>query len=185
MMGAVQLKRWSRDSYDAMIRAGIFGPEENVELVEGEIVEMTPQKPSHSAGVRLVEEALRRTFGTGFDVRTQLPLALTDDSEPEPDVAVVRGSIRDYVAGHPTTAVLVVEIADASLLFDRRRKGRLYARAGIQEYWIVNLIDRVLEVYRNPLPQGRYGIVQRHGENDTISPLANPAAQINVGALLP
>jgi len=95
-----------------MIEAGIFGPEERVELIEGEIVEMSPEDPAHSVGIQLAAEALRLAFGTGFHIRVQLPMAL-DDSEPEPDVAVVRGSIRDFRDSHPSTAVLIVEVADS------------------------------------------------------------------------
>jgi Uma2 family endonuclease len=168
-----------------MIRAGIFGPEERLELVEGEIVEMSPQDPPHSVGVQLVGEELRREFPAGFHVRAQLPMALSDDSEPEPDLAVVRGDIRDYVAEHPATAVLVVEVAYSTLVFDRRRKARIYARAGIPDYWIVNVPRRVLEVYREPRPDGTYAQVRRFGESDSVSPLAQPDAQIRVSALLP
>lgn len=183
-MRAVQLRRWSRQEYDKMIEAGIFRPDERVELIEGEIVEMSPQDPAHSVGIRLAEEALRRAFPSGFDVRTQLPLAL-DDSEPEPDVAVVLGSIRDYLASHPATAVLVVEVADSSLDFDRRRKGRMYARHGIPEYWIVNLLDRVVEVYREPRPEGSYSVVRRFTEADSLTPLKSPDLRIPVSTLLP
>jgi len=183
-MSVVQPRRWTRQEYDKMIDVGILGPEDRVELIEGEIVEMSPQKPPHSVCVQLAEEALRAVFAAGFDVRAQLPLAF-DDSEPEPDLAVVPGSIRDYLAEHPSTAVLVVEVADSTLDFDRRRKGRMYARAGIPEYWLVNLVDRVIEVYREPRPEGSYTFVQRLGENDTITALAAPNAKIAVSALLP
>jgi len=168
-----------------MIKAGIFGPDERIELVEGEIVEMSPQDPPHSSGVRLVEEALRRVFPAGFDVRAQLPLVLDDGSEPEPDLAVVPGTIRDYLTNHPSTAILVVEVAHSTLDYDRHRKGRIYARAGIPEYWIVNLVDRVVEVYREPQSDGTYAVVQRLGEADTVSPLAKPTAWIELSALLP
>ena len=90
--------------------------------------------------VRMVEEALRGVFRAGWDVRSQLPIALDPDSEPEPDVSVVPGSFRDYPTGHPTSPVLVVEIADTSLALDRGEKAGLYAHAGIQEYWIVDLV---------------------------------------------
>jgi Uma2 family endonuclease len=184
-VSAVQLKRWSRHAYDEMIKAGIFGPDERIELVEGEIVEMSPQDPPHSVGVLVVEEALRRAFPVGFHVRAQLPLALDDDSEPEPDLAVVRGDIRDYVANHPATAVLIVEVAHSTLDYDRRRKARIYARAGIPEYWIVNLVDRVVEVYREPQSDGTYAVVERFGDADTVSSLTKPDSLIDVNALLP
>lgn len=174
-----------------MIDAGIFEPTERAELIGGEIVVMTPQRSSHATGVRLAQETLRAAFGRGHDVRAQLPLALDPDSEPEPDVAVVSGSPRDYRYAHPTTALLVVEVSDTTLGLDRGRKGALYARAGIAEYWIVNLVDGVLETHRDPdsgsgTQHGwAYRTVQRLGAADTVSPLAAPAARIRVGDLLP
>jgi Uma2 family endonuclease len=183
-VSSVQLRRWTRQEYDRMIDAGILGPSDRVELIEGEIIEMSPQKPPHAVCVQLAEVALRRAFREGFHTRVQLPLALAD-SEPEPDLAVVRGSIRDYLAEHPTTAVLVVEVADATLDYDRRRKARVYARAGIPEYWLVNLVDRVVEVYREPYPDDSYAQVQRFGATNSVSPLAAPRAQIEVEAMLP
>ncbi len=184
-MSAVQLKRWSREEYDKMIEAGVFAPDERVELVEGDIIQMTAHNARHASAMRAAEEALRVTFGRAFDVRVQLPLALGPDSEPEPDVAVVRGHWRDYVNAHPTTALLVVEISDSSLDFDRRRKARVYALAGIPEYWIVNLADRVLEVHRDPGADVGYQTQQRLGADQAISPLATPSANIAVKDLIP
>ncbi|MBI4572140.1 MAG: Uma2 family endonuclease [candidate division NC10 bacterium] len=100
----------------------------------------------------LTQDALRKAFGEGTHVRIQLPLALDPSSEPEPDVTVVRGSPRDYRDAHPSAALLVVEVADTTLSHDRDQKGSLYARAGVADYWIVNLVDQVLEVYRDPGP---------------------------------
>ena len=85
-------------------------------------------------------------------MRTQAPISLDDESEPEPDVAVVLGSQRDYGPDHPARPVLTVEVAESTLAMDRQHKGSLYARAGLADYWVVNLIDRVVEVYREPLP---------------------------------
>ena len=190
-MSPVQLRRWTREEYDRMIDAGVFREDDNVELVDGEIVTMTPQKSRHATAVRLAEIALRRVFGDGVDVRTQLPLALDAISEPEPDVGVVVGSPRDYVEQHPTTALLIVEVADSSLGFDRTTKARVYARAGIDDYWIVNLPDRVLEVRRSPAPSisdpadWGYAIVERLEPSDRIVPLARPDASIAVADLLP
>jgi len=114
----------------------------------------------------------------------QLPLALGPYSEPEPDVAVVEGTIDDYVEAHPSTAVLVVEVADASLQFDRTRKAALYARAGIPDYWIVNLLDGVLEVHRQPEGDAyRERLVLPSQER--VRPLARPEVEIAVAELLP
>src|SRR5262245_14333663 len=104
-----------------MGEAGVFQPGERVELIDGEILEMAPQKSRHAAAVTLVGDALRIAYGSGFHLRIQLPLALDPYSEPEPDVAVIVGSPRDYRDSHPTSAVLVVEVADTSLEHDRKR----------------------------------------------------------------
>src|SRR3972149_2531438 len=121
-------RRWTRVEYDRLIDTGVFEPGEPIELLGGLLV------VAESQG------------GTDF-------IALDAESEPEPDVAVVPGTARDYRAGHPTHAVLVVEVAESSLRRDREDKGSLYARAGIADYWIVNLVDRVLEVVREPGPE--------------------------------
>jgi Uma2 family endonuclease len=118
-MSPVQVKRWTREDNDRMIDAGIFAPGERVELLDGEIIDISPQKSGHTTAVRLTEEALRAVFGAGFEVRTQMPLALDSYSEPEPDVAVVPGSPRDYRDAHPSSALLVVEVTDSTLAYDR------------------------------------------------------------------
>ncbi len=188
---AVQVRHWTRDEYQKMGEAGIFPPGERVELIEGKIIKMIPQRSFHAAGVRLAQDTLREAYGPGFDVRPQLPLSLGLDSEPESDTAVVRGEARDYVKAHPTTAVLVVEVADTMLEFDPGPKARLYAKAAIPEYWIVNLVDRLLEVHRDPVPlpgePGSYGYrsIQRFAPHDSVKPLSAGARAIRVADLLP
>jgi len=142
-----------------MTDAGVLTENDRVELIGGEILTVTPQKSPHATGVVLASEALRRVLTPNLHVRTQLPLALGDDSEPEPDVAIVRGSLRDYLKAHPQSAVLLVEISAATLAFDRHVKGSLYARERVAEYWIVNLIESVVEIYRDPTEDGsaRFG----------------------------
>lgn len=145
-------KRWTRREYEQLGKLGIFLPDERLELIEGEIIELTPQGSGHATAVVLTSEAIRERLEPGYFVRVQLPLALDDFSEPEPDVAVVPGAARDYRDFHPTTAVLVIEIADTTLDYDRYTKAPIYAKAGIPEYWVVNLADRQLEIYRSPGP---------------------------------
>jgi Uma2 family endonuclease len=186
---AIQTKHWTRQEYDRLADAGILAPDERVELLEGEIVTMTPQHGPHSASIGLAETALRKAFGPAHWIRIQLPLIVDPDSEPEPDLAVVVGSPREYVAEHPRTASLVVEIADSTLERDRAYKAPIYARAGIPEYWIVNLAERCLEIYRNPLVSpgqpARYQVSRRVSSTETVSPLSIPAATITVADLLP
>jgi Uma2 family endonuclease len=186
---AIQTKHWTRQEYDRLAEAGILAPDERVELLEGEIVTMTPQHGPHAAAIGLAEAALRRAFGSAHWIRIQLPLIVDPDSEPEPDLAVVSGSPRQYVSEHPRTALLVVEIADSTLERDRMYKSPIYARAGIPEYWIVNLTERCLEVYRDPVaPPGRppsYRSSQKLSLSATIAPLAAASASVAVADLLP
>ena len=180
--------RWTREDYYKMAEAGLFEGR-RVELIRGEIFEMTPQLSPHAAAVRIADYTLRPVFGHGYVISIQLPLSLGLDSDPEPDLAVVPGAPRDFVGAHPSTAVLVLEVADSSLGYDRITKGSLYAEANIQEYWILNLADRQLEVYREPRQEATgtyaYGNVTTLGESDTVSPLSAPGATIRVGDLLP
>ncbi|MGH2361895.1 MAG: Uma2 family endonuclease [bacterium] len=187
----VKTRRWRRVEYERLIGTGFFQPGDPVELVGGQLIVTEPQGSGHFAASRAVEEELRAAFGAGWEVRGQGPLALDEESLPEPDVAVVPGSYRDYVVGHPSQAVLVVEVSESSLALDRDHKGSLYARAGLADYWIVNLVDRVLEVYREPSPDPaasfgwRYRSVEVFGREASVSPLALPSAHIRVVDLLP
>lgn len=180
----VRTKLWTREEYDRLVAAGAFHPEVRAQLIQGEIVEMTPQSAVHATALRRTQKVLEAVFREGFDVRPQLPVALSSHSEPEPDIAVVSGSPEDYRRQHPTAAVLVVEIADTTLNFDRGRKQAMYAEAGIPDYWIVNLVDQVLEVYRLPRAS-TYGATLRIRPSERISPLAAPDAGIVVADLLP
>jgi Uma2 family endonuclease len=167
-----------------MVGAGVFAPGARLELLEGEIINMTPQRSRHATAVRLVEDALRTAFGTGFDVRTQLPLSLGDFSEPEPDVAVVKGNPRDYRDAHPASAVLVVEVSETTLDYDRRRKLPIYARAGISEYWILDVESESLEVYREPTGDS-YGQRQVLRAGDFANLPGGLAGAIPVSDILP
>jgi Uma2 family endonuclease len=175
---------WSRAEYERLVAAGVFGPDDRVELLEGEIIETSPEKSRHAATVDLALDALRRAFGSTHTIRVQHPLAAGDGSEPQPDLAVVPGSARDHVDRHPAFASLVVEVSDTSLAYARGRKARVYAQAGIADYWIVNLVEVVLEVHRDPGADGYRTIVKlRAGE--TVSPLAAASSTVAVSDLLP
>ena len=181
---AAQRHHWSREEYDRMIAAGIFHPEARLELIEGEIINMTPQGSLHATAVQLATELLKKAFSSQFAIRVQLPLALEDSSEPEPDLAVVIGSPRDYRDAHPTAAVLIVEIADSTLTFDRQQKKKLYARTGIEDYWIINLIDQQVEIYRNPKNED-YLQNTTLTPGQSITPLASSGTPINITDMLP
>jgi Uma2 family endonuclease len=183
-------RAWARADYERLVSAGILGPGDRVELLEGEIIEMSPEKSRHAAAVDLTLDALRRRLGASHTIRVQHPLGVSETSEPEPDLAVVPGTFRDYQAGHPSHPVLVVEVSESSLALDREHKGSLYARAGLPDYWIVNLPERVLEVYRDPEPLAaapfgwRYRSTLALGAADSIAPLALPDRAIAVADLL-
>lgn len=181
---SIRAKMWTREEYDRLVRAGAFHPEARVQLVQGEILEMSPQSPAHAAAIQLAHGALQAAFGPGCYVRVQMPMALGEDSEPEPDLAVVTEPPRSLVRAHPMTAILVVEVADATLHFDRSRKGAVYAVAQIPEYWIVDLAGRALEVHRDP-EGSTYRTVLRLPAGTTVNPLGAPSASLQVGDLLP
>ena len=185
----IHTRVWTREEYDRLVATGIFHPDERLELVNGEIVTMSPQGSLHATAVRLVEDTLRKVFNPGFDVRVQMPLALGPHSEPEPDVAVVVGTPRDYRSEHPQSASLVVEVADITLAYDRKTKSLLYAHAGIQEYWIVNILDRQIEVFQHPQHTNdltiSYHTQRIHDATESLSPLLRPQAVISPTDLLP
>jgi len=184
-------RRFTRAEYDRLIHIGFLDEDEPLELLGGEMVVKEPQAGPHATSVHLVQQVLQRIFGRGWLVRSQLPVALDDDSEPEPDACVVRGVVRDYRDDHPRRPVLVVEVADDSLSRDRILKGSLYARAGVADYWIVDLRARVLEVYRSPIRSTRathgwrYSRVERLSPKAVASPLAAPRRHVRVADLLP
>jgi Uma2 family endonuclease len=185
----VSTRRWRRAEYDRLVELGIFVGE-RLELLDGLLVVREPQGSSHAAIVTHVGQVLAVAFGAGWHARLQAPIALDDDSEPEPDVAIVAGAARDYLSAHPSAAALIVEVSDSSLRLDRQFKTALYARARVPEYWIVNLVDGVLEVHREPQPSAdaTFGAVYRVEvlrPPATVTPLAVPAARIPVADLLP
>jgi Uma2 family endonuclease len=185
-----RVRRFSSDEFYRLVDLGWFNGQ-RVELIEGEIIEMPAQKNHHLAAITLARDALAQVFGPGFWVRVQGTLDLTPWSTPDPDLAVVAGSPRGCAAANPKTALLVIEVSDTTLTYDRGTKGSLYAKAGIADYWIVNLVDRRLEVYRNPLPDARqpfgsgYADVIELESGDFVSPLAQPQNKIPVADLLP
>lgn len=185
------LWRLPRVRYDQMIEAGLFDSDDKVELLDGLLVAKEPHSALHSAAVMAAHGVLQRAFGPRYHVRIGGPVALDEMSEPEPDLSVVPGGPWDYRTAHPERPVLMVEVSLSSRTKDRLWKGGLYARAGIADYWVVNLVDEVLEVYRRPRkdPSHRYGwkygSVQLLKRGATISPLAAPRRRIRVTQLLP
>lgn len=187
--GGARRKRWRRDEYYRLGEEGFFDGQ-RVELIDGEILPMSPQGARHAVAIELTLKALLAAFGEGTRFRPQLPLAVNETNEPEPDFAVLPGSPRGQ-EDHPSTAPLVIEISETTLNHDRTTKAKLYAQAGVPEYWIVNLVDRRLEVHREPtaaadLPTGaRYARVFSLDAGASIQPLSAPTVTIKVADLLP
>ncbi|MGA9382301.1 MAG: Uma2 family endonuclease [Phormidium sp.] len=183
--------RLSVDRYHSMIENGILTDEDPVELLEGWLVFKMPKNPPHRAATRIVRMAIESILPSGWYVDSQEPIALFD-SEPEPDVVVVRGDTRQYLDRHPGAEdiALVVEVSDTTLQRDRSLKKRIYARAGIPIYWIVNLLDRQIEEYTQPFGEGEdadYATQQNYGLQDSL-PLEIEGFEIgilSVNSLLP
>jgi Uma2 family endonuclease len=184
------VRRWKRIEYDRLVDLGAF-EDEPLELIGGQLIVAEPKGAYHSSAVTAADYALRAALPSGWLVRNQQPVSLDDESEPEPDLAVVPGRPGDYRDAHPGRPALAVEVAHSSLLFDREHKGSLYARAGIEDYWIINLIDGVLEIYRDPGPDPaaiygwRYRSVTTLAPPALAIPLAFASTHIAVTDLLP
>ena len=186
--GGVKLHKWTQKEYYQMAELGFFQGK-RVELIEGEIIEMSPMKSAHATALGLAAQILGIIFSENFIVRTQMPMSFGNTNEPEPDAAVIKGSLRDFANSHPKNAELIVEVSDSTLRYDRTVKVGLYAQNKIQEYWILNLKKRCLEVYRQPKKDRQLGFIYSEikilTEDDRISPLAAPDAKIKIADLLP
>lgn len=182
---------WTVSEFEKLFDLGFFAPDARLELVEGEIWRKMPQNEPHSIAVLLAQYKFMELFARGHVVRVQLPLLIGDNSKPEPDLAIVSGAPRDYLASHPTTAELVIEISDATLRADQTTKAALYASANVAEYWIVNLVEHRLEVRRQPSPMEAeplgygYRSTQILLPGESIAPLGAATSLIGVDELLP
>ena len=174
------LAEWHR-----MGEAGIFPPESRMELIEGEILHMAPIGFNHAGHVDRLNRIFARLWDKGVGVRVQGPLQLGDLSEPEPDLVLAKPDANDYTTRHPNAAdvLLLVEVSDSTLRFDRNQKLRLYATHNIPEYWIVNLIDNCLEVYRQPL-DGDYQEQTTLSKTDSLNLVSLPNIQVSVADIL-
>jgi Uma2 family endonuclease len=189
VVAAPRPKRWTKAEYRQLLeRAGT--DKLRYELIDGEIIEMPPQTDVHSYAITLADYAARKVFRKGFVIKIQSPLDLSHTSEPEPDLIVVRGSLR-AMTRHPKKAELIIEIAWGSLQYDRETKGSLYASKGIADYWIVNLHDNVVEIRRRPVkdPTALFGYSYAETEvlkrGEIVRPLAAPKSRVAIADLLP
>lgn len=183
---AIQLtrRRFTVDEYRLMGKAGVLTEDDRVELVDGEIVQMTPIGSRHASCVDRLNQLLVEGLARRAIVRVQSPVRLSEHSEPRPDVALLRPP-RSYAASHPgpSDIWLIVEVADTSLDTDRQVKVPLYARVGIPEVWVIDLTADTVEVSSRPTPQG-YQTVERVGRGSTLACQAFPAVSLHVDDLL-
>jgi Uma2 family endonuclease len=160
-------------------------------LIHGEVYTMVFPNPPHDVALSLTDRWLNRVFATGYYVRNQMGFDIGTNNDPGPDLAVVPGDIRDYAAATPRVAVLIVEVADTSLDMDTTTKAELYATAGVPDYWVIDLVNRQIIVFRDPAPLpsglGATAYQNRHtfGPTDSVSPLHAPTASVRVADLLP
>jgi Uma2 family endonuclease len=185
--GRPQPLRWTGREFDRASESGVFG-DRHVELINGEILEIPPMNDPHAQSVRLANYALLKPFPPDrATISIQCPMRL-GESRPLPDLVVVAGTPRQVV-GHPTTAMLIVEVSDTTLEFDQVDKSQLYAMHGIPEYWIIDINGRRVEVRRKPIGIGsktaKYDELQLYADTQSISPLSAPDAMIAVAELLP
>lgn len=179
--------KWTVDEYYRLYEQGLFEGR-RVELIKGEIFEMSPMLSPHATSVGLVSDILAEIFQKGFFIRVQMPMSFSRIDEPEPDVAVITGARRNFTNVHPKSAELLVEVAQTSLRFDRTKKMSLYAENVIEDYWIVNLKQRRLEVFRQPVTiEGGFDYAEKFflKEEEFIAPLAMPKKKVKVADLLP
>jgi Uma2 family endonuclease len=177
--------RISVDEYHLMYDA--FSPDDRIELIDGELFEtVVPMKPPHAAGIATLSETLPRYLGSLVAVRCQVPVILDKYSEPQPDFTIARRDPRYYIDGHPRIPDIfsLIEVADSSRDADRRMKIPLYGRCGVPESWLIDLVDDLVFVYRDPGPEG-YRLVVPARRGEAITPLAFPDRSIPVDEILP
>jgi Uma2 family endonuclease len=183
-------RRWTRVEYQRLVELGIFEGE-RLELLDGLLVVREPQGTRHNAGIRRVVAALRRALGDAWQIDSQLAIALDDSSEPEPDIAVVPRDAADYRDAHPSRPLLLVEVSESSYRIDHGYKAGLYARAGVPEYWVVDVVRETVEVHREPRESvaavhgWAYGRVDVLRPPATVRALMAPDTSIAIAHLLP
>ncbi|MDF0555148.1 Uma2 family endonuclease [Kamptonema sp. UHCC 0994] len=185
-MTVTKLRLWTVDEYHQMIETGILDEDDRVELLEGQIIEMSPQLPPHAATTQCSANYLSNLLTDLAYIRIQSPITLRPNSEPEPDIAVVRIVANQYFDHHPTPdeIFLVVEVANTSLAKDRRQKVRTYANANIFEYWILDVNERQVYVFREP-GNDTYQQEIILNEEAIFSMVAFPEIAVSVGELFP
>jgi Uma2 family endonuclease len=148
----INRKHFTIDEYHKLAETGIIKPTDRVELIEGDIITMSPIKSKHAGIVDAIAEFLIHTLYRKATIKIQNPMSIGNNSEPEPDIIIAKHKQDHYRSAHPTPeeVYLLIEVADSSLAYDQSIKAPLYAKAGIPEYWIINIIDEQIEIYREP-----------------------------------
>lgn len=185
-MTSTKVRLWTVEEYHRMIEAGILTPSDRVELLQGQIVRMSPQLPPHASTTQRTVRYLDRLLAERAYIRMQLPVMLQPNSEPEPDIAIVRFDAKEYSDRHPTPNDIfwLIEVADTSLKDDRTIKATLYANAGILDYWVLNVNTRQVHVFREPGEDG-YAQEAVWDEANLLSAIAFPDIPITLSQLFP
>jgi Uma2 family endonuclease len=180
------LKRWTVQDYHRMSELGVLDPDQRTELLAGQITIMAPKGTLHVTALHLLANSLRNQLGESDSVRTQDPIILNDFSEPEPDIAIVKGTILDYADHHPypDEVELIVEVADSTVKQDCEVKAKLYANTGIEDYWVLDVNKRQLHIFRHPTPTG-YTHHLILSEPNQVSPIAFPQISLTLTSILP
>ena len=180
------LRLWTVEEYHQMAEAGIFHPEERIELLAGKIIRMIAKGTAHGSSVGRIDKLLQNRLGEQAWIRTEQPVVLDDSSEPEPDVAVVRIDPLDYADHHPrpSEVYLIIEVADSSLKYDRETKAKAYAKSGIAVFWVLDVNERQLHVFREPTQEG-YQSEVIFSEEASVSPLQFLEEAIALQDILP
>lgn len=179
-------KTWTVPEYHRLSELGFLGSHDRTELMEGQIVLMAAKGTAHVTILQLLADLLREQLGRTALIRLQDPIQLDDRSEPEPDLVVARGTALDYRSQHPQPADLhlVVEVADSTLTYDCGPKARLYAQAGIADYWVVDVQNQQLHIFRDPTPAGySHHLILTQPQSAAL--LAFPACSINLHEIFP
>ena len=188
--------KFSRERFYRALDVGLFEEQDKVELIGGELItegmlDRMLQKSAHAVGVVLASKSLAAMLPIGYHLRSQLPLSLGENHDVEPDIVVAAGTERDFTGGHPKTGALIVEVSETTLRFDQTFKASLYSAHGIADFWIVNLLERVVEIRRKPVYdprvqfEYRYETLERKSPGEMLSPLLALTAEIPVDDLLP
>lgn len=183
---STKVRQWTVNDYHQMLDTGILAESDRVELLNGQIIEMSPQRPPHTTATKRAYDYLKPLLFGKADVRSQSPIILSSLSEPEPDIAVVAIDELEYSLSHPrpNDIFLLIEVADSTLARDLGEKAKAYSEANIQEYWVVDIRGRQVHIFRHPLG-GTYQQKRVLGESSSCSLLAFPDINLSISQLLP